>query len=159
MNSNELTPNTIEFIHSKHREEMQYHRNIMLQLFKWSTNILMIIVGVVVTLSSTGKIHIPDLIFGIILLLILAIGRIAFKLINTAKSNMDDNAQVIVKLSKAQGLFDSGQFGREESVYKNKWKNWGKELTSGKYVNYYNDFIFIITVMASVIVLIIWFIL
>lgn len=127
----------IRVVHDTHRSEMNYHREAMNKVYQWATNLYLAIAGGLVVLAS-DKLDLLDcssrafIIFAIILVTFFVVAQLRH-----SADAINSNALIVVKADRIMKLFEKDYFVKDDSIYPEKWENWGEKKGAGYYEKFH----------------------
>jgi hypothetical protein len=145
----------IKLVHDTHRNEMNFHREVMSKTIQWVTHIFLAISGGMLALGPTkwNSFGCPAKIMVSVLVLIIVV-FVIFQILHSS-SAINSNAKIVVKSDIAMKLFENNNFGQTESIYPQNWQVWGSQKSAGYYEKLH---IFITLSLGTSVIAFAWFI-
>lgn len=125
----------LKLVHDTHRNEMNYHREVMNKTIHWATNVFLAISGGILALGPSKWNSFGDSAKWTVTVIVIVITIYVIIQILHSSNAVNDNAKIVVKTDGAMKLFESNKFGLTESIYPLSWKDWGGKKKAGYYEN------------------------
>ncbi len=140
----------LRLVHDTHRKEILYHRDVMNEVFKWTTGLFLAAGGGIIAIGPTrwALLGVSAKLF--VTIAVLIISFFALRLNQHSADAIDANARLVVKTDKMLHFFEPDYFSREGSLYPQKWQQWGDKKSAG-YYHIYNTVIMLVLGLAVVI--------
>ncbi len=142
----------VRFLHKVHRDEIMHHRQVMIATFKWASGLFLAIPGGVFVLNEqTAYKSTTTAIFAVLSIIVLSV--VSTKMIRRSALAIDENAQIVVKCSRAQRYFTYQPPPVSEPLYPSAWQGWGTTMKSGHYTEHYRWSILFLSALSAIAVL------
>jgi hypothetical protein len=126
----ELSENTkldlLKHLHVKAREEINYHRERQDKVFKWSSNILLLVIGTLLVVDSTKSFlwsqqGIVGKVIASITILIVVVFSIQWQQRN--RKWQEESVEVLERIETLLHCFDKGYYGTPDDIalYPERW--------------------------------------
>ena len=143
----------VQHIHDTHRQEINAHREAMLNSVQWCTNVFLAIAGGLLLLGSSNwrSLGTAGLWFGTVSVLVI-VSFVVAQLLHSADA-INSNARIVVKTDEFMGLFSKSFYLEGTELYPLSWRQWGQSKKAGYYEKFH---IALVVLLAAALVVFMW---
>jgi hypothetical protein len=114
----------LQMAHDTHRQEMMHHREMQFRAFSWTNSLFLAVAAALVAFGSTWTQY-RQIGALVLTIMVIAISVSTLFFLRRNQNALETNARVIIKIDTQLGLFEKGYYGSGESIYPQRWLEWG----------------------------------